>query len=107
MYYNLSIKDQLRRILSRNQDYVKINNINKSNKIIEDVCDGEIYAELLSSPDGKLIKSGKAYTFLLNSDGISVSLKSNLTIWPVYLVINELPIEKRFCIDNIIIAGTF
>jgi len=31
--------------------------------------------------------------------------KSKLTIWPVFLVINELPIESRYCIDNIILAG--
>ena len=28
-----------------------------------------------------------------------------LSIWPIILIINELPIEIRFCIENIIIAG--
>jgi hypothetical protein len=42
---------------------------------------------------------------MLNTDGISICDKSNLSIWPFYLEINELNIGKRFCIDNIIIAG--
>ena len=28
-----------------------------------------------------------------------------MSIWPIYLAINEIPIEERFHIDNIIIAG--
>ena len=82
-------------------------NINKESNINElnDVYDGNIYKELLSSENGALFKEGKAFSFLMNSDDISISNKSDLTIWPVYLIINELPIEKRFTIDNVIIAG--
>lgn len=29
----------------------------------------------------------------------------NITIWPILLVINEISLEKRFCLDNIIVAG--
>ena len=43
--------------------------------------------------------------FLLNTDGISSNKKPKLTIWPVFLVINELPLEIRFLIDNTILAG--
>jgi len=42
---------------------------------------------------------------MINTDGISKSLNSDQTIWPFYLVINELPLEMRFCMENIIIAG--
>jgi hypothetical protein len=38
---------------------------------------------------------------MLNTDGISICDKSNLSIWPVYLAINE------FNIDNIIKAGIY
>jgi hypothetical protein len=28
-----------------------------------------------------------------------------LTLWPLYLIINELPSNVRFSLDNIILAG--
>lgn len=74
---------------------------------ISDITDGAIYSDFLKSDNGPWLRNRKAFTFMINSDGISVSLKSKLTIWPVYLVINELPSEKRFCIDNVIIAGNY
>jgi hypothetical protein len=45
------------------------------------------------------------FTFTLNTDGISPCSKSDISIWPIYLVINELPINLRFCYDHVIIAG--
>ena len=62
------------------------------------------YQNLLQT-DGDLLKSGKAFTFILNTDGISVSDRSNLSIWPIYLAINEIPIANRYSIENIIIGG--
>ena len=47
----------------------------------------------------------QSFTFTIFSDGISVCKKSNITIWPILLVINKLPIERRFCVDHVIIAG--
>jgi len=47
----------------------------------------------------------QAFSFTINTDGISVSNKSKLTIWPVFIVINELPLNIRFSIDNVILAG--
>ena len=42
-------------------------------------------------------------TFLLNTDGASICNKSGLTVWPVYLVVNEL--SNRFSLENVILAG--
>ncbi len=44
---------------------------------------------------------------LLNTDGISFSESSNLSIWPIFLVINEIEPEKKTsnCFENIVIAG--
>ena len=41
----------------------------------------------------------------MNTDGIALAEKSNLSLWPIFLAINEIPIEERFCIDNVIVAG--
>ncbi len=47
------------------------------------------------------------YTFCLNTDGISLCSKSNLTIWPVYLTINEIDRKCRFSPDLVLLAGKF
>ena len=103
MFYNLSITQQIQRIFNNNQflDNPRSSNLNT----LKGIEDGNIYKRLLDSKDGKWIKLKQAYTFLINTDGIAISEKSNLTIWPVYLVINELPYEKRYCIDNVIVAS--
>jgi hypothetical protein len=61
----------------------------------------------LKSNIGAKILNREAFTFLLNTDGISICEKSGLTIWPILLAINEIAIGDRFCIDNIIIAGNY
>lgn len=104
MYYNLNLIDQIQRILDKNYTCMNTDFTKPSNHI-SDVIHGEIYQSILKSHDGSSIKEKKAFTFMLNTDGINVSLKSKLTIWPIYLVINELPIEKLYCIDNVVIAG--
>lgn len=43
---------------------------------------------------------------MINTDGIALCNKSNLTLWPVFLCINEIEIEKRFAIENVIVAGS-
>ncbi|RNA29376.1 hypothetical protein BpHYR1_028554 [Brachionus plicatilis] len=53
----------------------------------------------------RILSKGQYFTLTLNSDGIKLSDKSNMSIWPVILIINELPLETRFLIENTIIAG--
>ena len=78
---------------------------NSNNNYIEDVNDGEIYKDLYSSEYGYLFDKNEAFTFSINTDGISVCEESNITIWVIFLVINEIPRERRFCMDNVIVAG--
>ena len=110
MYYHISISEQVRRIYKKcfmsvlqNQNNDKSNNeLNK----LKDIKDGRIYKSVLKSQK-MWFEANKALTFTLNTDGICLCEKSNLSVWPVYLVINELPIEKRFCIENVIVAGNY
>lgn len=75
--------------------------------ILYDICDGALYKTLLESEDGDAFKRKEAMTFLLNTDGASLCKSSKLTLWPVYLVINELPINIRFSPENVILAGIY
>ena len=105
MYYHLDIEKQIKIIFEKNK-LIDFNNKNESNDLI-DIRDGELYKKLLESEDGHLFKNNKAFSFLINTDGISFCTKSKLASWPVYLVINELPLEMRYSIDNVILAGKF
>ena len=65
--------------------------VNHDPQIILDVYDGEGYAkhkEFLSHPAN--------ISLLLNTDGVSVFRSSKATLWPVWIVINELPKRKRY-----------
>ena len=68
--------------------------------IIEDITDGEIYLDFL-----KKEAIGQNFSFSLFTDGISICDKSSITVWPILFIINEIPKEKRYCIDQMIIAG--
>jgi hypothetical protein len=105
MYYNLDIESQIVNIFKK----FKLEDLKNSNDTnnLTDIRDGRLYKKILESSDGLAITNQEAFTFLLNTDGISSFKKSKLTIWPVFLVINELPLESRFSIDNTIIAGNF
>ena len=103
MYYSYDINCQLERIMKRKEIFNDF--ITPGDQYIQDVYDGDIYKKFLNSEEGKLVKINKAFTFSINTDGISRCEKSDLDIWPVYLVINEIKCEYRYCIENVIIAG--
>jgi len=105
-YYNMSITEQLTNILKNNMylfDEPKNSSIDES--LILDVSDGELYKNLIDNEKIKVVFRSRIFTFLMNTDGLSVSDKSNITIWPVYFALNEIPINKRFCLSNIIVGG--
>jgi hypothetical protein len=49
--------------------------------------------------------SNPTVTMTMNIDGVQVSRGSQSTIWPILFVVNELPPNARFSIENIILAG--
>ena len=100
MFYHFEIMPQMQRIFSKNQSLLDGHEIaiNSQDKIA-DIYDGEIYK--------RLKREKKTFTFLFNTDGASIAKKSKLSLWPIYLCITELPSEKRYCIDNVIVAGKF
>ncbi|CAF3331412.1 unnamed protein product [Rotaria socialis] len=66
-----------------------------------DICDGALHQKLQS----RIQESFLALT--LNVDRIQPNKGSQKTIWPILLVINELPLKRRFAIENIILAGVW
>lgn len=68
-----------------------------------DIYDGELYKKLSQYP--YVLSSPHNISFTWNTDGVPVFKSSNFSLWPLYLVVNELPPKKRFSKDNMILAG--
>lgn len=72
---------------------------------IEDIYDGDIYKRL-SRKNGPLSRSyPHNISFTLNTDGVPIFKSSKFAIWPVYLMINELPFKVRKQSENMLFCG--
>ena len=57
------------------------------------------------SQDGNILSSPDNISFIMNTDGAPVFKSSKVSIWPVFLIINELPFHLRIAKENMIFAG--
>jgi hypothetical protein len=105
MYYHANIENQIKEILE-SVNLLKHEEHNSENKLV-DFIDGTLYKKLIQSEDGILFKKNEAISLNLNTDGISTFNKSKNTIWPFYLIINEICIEERFLVENMVLADKF
>jgi len=46
-------------------------------------------------------------TLMWNTDGMQIFSSNTFSLWPFYLVVNELPPKKRFLSENLLIAGVW
>lgn len=60
---------------------------------LADIHDGQLYKKL-ASEDGPLANE-QSISLILNTDGVVVFKSTNYSIWPVLLMINELPFTER------------
>ena len=63
----------------------------KRDGVIRDIYDGEGWARVLDQKEG--------LSLTCNTDGVSIFRSSKYEIWPIWLVVNELPPQLRY-IDN-------
>ena len=80
----------------------RFNRINTVDSI-EDIYDGLVYQEHMQ--DRQFLADANIISFLWNTDGVPVFKSSKCSIWLLYFVINELPIHKRWCKENVILGG--
>ena len=101
----MSITEQIETLFKRGKlplSRDKFFNIdNRNDETITDIYDCSIYKNYRS----KISHSLNSYSFTINTDGVSLCEKSNLAIWPVFLINNEQDYEERYYIYNTIIAG--
>lgn len=77
--------------------------IKKDSDNIEDIYDGELYRR--HTGINGILSDVKNISLMWNTDGIPVFKSSKFALWPLYLVINELPYKERISRDNMIFAG--
>lgn len=104
-FITLPLAPQIRKLYER-PDFVqdikyKSTRVKENDNNIEDIYDGEIYKEAERS----FLTSDTDLTFTWNTDGLQVFKSTSYSMWPWYLVVNELPPEKRYLSENMLIAG--
>ena len=61
--------------------------------MICDIYDGQVYQALCS--ENKSLSNTNNISLTLNTDGVQVYQSNNYSMWPVLLMINELPFAAR------------
>ena len=104
-FIEIPIFDQLKALFNRKGFYNDLQHrFNRKNaKQLSDIYDGTAYQKLMEP--NKFLSFPGNVSFSWNTDGISVFKSSKYSIWPLYFAINELPIHKRWCGDNLLLAG--
>ena len=101
----MSIIDQLSSFYKRPGFHEKLSHRytrQKSNDLsYEDIYDGSVYKSLPTN----FSENRNNITFTWNTDGVPLFKSSHVSIWPFYLMINELPYKLRIRKENMILAG--
>ena len=58
---------------------------------IKDIHQGEKYREV-----GSFLSQPGNLTLLMNTDGVQIFKSSSVSLWPIWVVINELPPSLRY-----------
>ena len=94
-FIEVPIIQQLQTLFSRDGFYENLqhrfNRKKKDINNIEDVYDGRIYKKLVQKG---ILQSENNFSFIFNTDGVPIFKSSKVSIWPIYLIINELPYRE-------------
>lgn len=105
MFYYLSIEAQLKILFEKEILPVEKSQFCVDDSFIVDFKDGELYKHF--SQSFSKTRFEYVYSFGINTDGISLCSKSCLSIWPIYITINEINKNWRFNQECVIHAGMY
>lgn len=74
-----------------------------SNGTIKDIYDGLIYKDVSE----KLPADAIILSLVLNTDGIQMFDSNKCSVWPLQIVLNFLPPNLRYLMENILVAGLY
>lgn len=103
----LPIIPQLQRMFKRDGFYDSLGHrfsrTKLSNDGIEDIYDGYLYQRHMG-PNG-FLRNRNNISFTWYSDGAAVFKSSKLSIWPLFLSVNELPYRSRLLKENVVMCA--
>ncbi len=80
------------------------NTSDDANHGLSDICDGQCYRDLTSK--GQFLDAANCnISFTFNTDGVPLFASTGCKLWPIFMVINELPPSMRMARENMILAG--
>ena len=106
-FIEFPLKDQIKTIVQRGENLKKIRTSKQiqNDLTISDIKDGSLHKSL--SEPGQFLSASDTISFTWNTDGVPVFKSSKMSIWPLFLEINELPYKERIHHDNMIISGVW
>ena len=96
----MSLLEQLKILFEKKILPVDRTEFTSNDHCIIDFKDGSLYKNFTRAFGSTRLN--KVYSLGMNTDGISLCSKSNLSIWPIYLTINELNKKWRFSQECVI-----
>lgn len=102
-FVTLPLKSQLRDILERDGVFTELTNYRQPSTNICDITSSDCIQE--KRKQGEFLNSTHNLSLLFNTDGVPLYSSSSVSIWPVFLVINELPPAMRFSQKNMLLWG--
>ncbi|XP_060589045.1 uncharacterized protein LOC132744372 isoform X2 [Ruditapes philippinarum] len=103
-FVEIPLENELKGVVERNLKHLSYRDEkNTDHNCITDVYDGELYKKHMK--DGGFLQDNNNISLLGNTDGVAVFKSSSFSVWPVYVVVNELPPKIRFRKENRILCG--
>lgn len=104
-FIELSCTNQLREMYARPSFYDKLQSRFQWPQLpgnITDIYDGQLYQEWINNG---FLSNCHNISFTWYTDGVPVFKSSKISIWPLYITINELPFEDRKKRENTLLVG--
>ncbi|KAJ8316716.1 hypothetical protein KUTeg_005735 [Tegillarca granosa] len=104
-FVDIRLENELQKIIQNNWKYLNHRferTAGPMNRNISDVYDGTLYRKNF---DAGFLNEVNNVSLLGNTDGVAIFKSSAFSVWPIYMVVNELPPSIRFRRENRILCG--
>lgn len=105
IFVYIDLKEQIFESIKRNWAVIKKyreETLSKDDDFISDISDGKILKTLIRNNTDVFILS-----LSINTDGAAVYKSKNISIWPVQIILNFLPPDARYKLNNIIVTNLY
>ena len=106
-YLHMSITHQISSLFNKHTFINDIMHRFKRKKLnechLEDIYDGSLYKQHITS--GGILNTWNNLSLTWNVDGTPIFKSSKFSLWPLYLIVNELPYNLRMLKENTLFAG--